>query len=98
MLNFKGNLNCMIGSKVTTVLLEGWILPIGGVASGRVCACSLRSRLVILTRPVFCVVLMYLELNVSVAGTSEHRIYSTLGMCTQHYTDVHNSSGMYTTH
>ena len=26
------------------ILLEGWILPIGGVALGRVCACSLRSR------------------------------------------------------
>ena len=28
----------MISSKVTTILLEGWILPVGGVASGRVCA------------------------------------------------------------
>ena len=28
------------------ILLKGRILPIGGVASGRVCACSLRSRLV----------------------------------------------------
>ena len=27
-------------------MLNGWILPIGGVASERVCACSLRSRLV----------------------------------------------------
>ena len=26
---------------------DGWILPIGGVTSGRVCACSLRSRLVL---------------------------------------------------
>ena len=34
------------GSKVTAILLKGWILPIGGIASGRVCACSLRSRLV----------------------------------------------------
>ena len=36
----------MIGSKVTANLPNGWILPIGGVASGRVFACSLRSRLV----------------------------------------------------
>ena len=28
------------------ILLKGWILPIGGTSSGRVCACSLRSRLV----------------------------------------------------
>ena len=35
----------MIGSKVTAILLEGRILPVGGVALRRVCACSLRSRL-----------------------------------------------------
>ena len=28
------------------ILVKGYILPIGGVAPGRVCACSLRSRLV----------------------------------------------------
>ena len=28
----------MIGSKVTTILLDGWILPVGGVASSRVSA------------------------------------------------------------
>ena len=28
------------------ILVKGYILPIGGVASGRVCACSLRSRIV----------------------------------------------------
>ena len=27
-------------------MLIWWVLPVGGVASGRVCACSLRSRLV----------------------------------------------------
>ena len=32
--------------KVIVILLNEWILPIGGVASGRVCPCSLRSRLV----------------------------------------------------
>ena len=31
---------------LVVIFLNGWILPIGGVASGRVCACSLRSRLV----------------------------------------------------
>ena len=33
-------------SKVTAISLNGWILPIGGASLGRVCACSLRSRLV----------------------------------------------------
>ena len=45
-LNPEGHQNPISGSKVTVILLKGWILPIGGVASGRVCACSLRSRLV----------------------------------------------------
>ena len=45
-LTFKGHLNRFIGSKVTEILVNGGILPSGGVASRRVCACSLRSRLV----------------------------------------------------
>ena len=45
-LNLEGHHNPISGSKVTAILLKGWILPIGGVALGRVCACSLRSRLV----------------------------------------------------
>ena len=36
--------NCITGSKVMVILLNGWILP--RVASGRVCDCSLCSRLV----------------------------------------------------
>ena len=36
-LNPKGHLNCIIDSKFTSILLKGWILPIGGAASGRVC-------------------------------------------------------------
>jgi hypothetical protein len=42
----KGHQNLISGSKVTAILLKGWILPIGGASSGRVCACSLHSRLV----------------------------------------------------
>ena len=38
--------NRSTGSKVTVILLNGWILLIGGVSSGRVCARSLRSSLV----------------------------------------------------
>ena len=30
------------------MLLNGWILPIGEVASGRVCACNLLSRLTLI--------------------------------------------------
>ena len=45
-LKSEGHQNYISGSKVTAILLKGWILPIGGAASGRVCACSLRSRLV----------------------------------------------------
>ena len=46
-LNPYGNPNRITGSKVTAILLNGWCLPIGGASSGRVCACSLRSRLVL---------------------------------------------------
>ena len=45
-LNPKGHSNCITGSKVKVILLNGWILPIAEASSGRVCACSLRSRLV----------------------------------------------------
>ena len=44
-LNLEGHPNCITGSKVTAILLYGLILPFGGASSGRVCACSLRSRL-----------------------------------------------------
>ena len=36
--NPKGHQNCIIGSKVRAILLKGWILTVGGVAWGRVCA------------------------------------------------------------
>ena len=29
--------NCISGSKVTAILLKGWILPIGGASAVRVC-------------------------------------------------------------
>ena len=47
-LNPEGHQNPSSGSKFTALLLKGLIWPIGGVASGRVCACSLHSRLVYL--------------------------------------------------
>ena len=39
--NLEGHQNCITGSRVTVILLNGWILPIGGASSGRVCSCSL---------------------------------------------------------
>ena len=45
-LNPKGHPNCITGSKVTAILLNGWILSFSGASSGRVCSCSLRIRLV----------------------------------------------------
>ena len=45
-LNPEGHQNPISGSKVTAILLKGWILPIGRGSSGRICVCSLRSRLV----------------------------------------------------
>ena len=45
-LNPEGHQNCSISSKVTANSLNVCILPTSGVASGRVCACKLRSRLV----------------------------------------------------
>ena len=45
-LNPEGHPNCIIGSKVTAILLNGLILPIGGASAGRVSVCSLR-RLVL---------------------------------------------------
>ena len=45
-LNTEGHQNRASGLKVTAILLKGWISPIGGVALGRVCACSLCSWLV----------------------------------------------------
>jgi hypothetical protein len=47
-LNPEGYANCITGSKVTAILLNGWILPIGGASLGRVGTCSLCSRLVLL--------------------------------------------------
>ena len=51
-LNLKGHHNRIIGFKVTAILQNGWVLPMGGVASGRVCACSLCSRLVFICIPL----------------------------------------------
>ena len=47
-----GHLNRFIVLKVTAILMNREILPSGGVASGRVCACSLRRRRVLLPLPI----------------------------------------------
>ena len=41
----EGHQNLCICSKVTLILLSGWILPTGGASSGMFCASSLRSML-----------------------------------------------------
>ena len=47
-LNPNGHQNLISGSKVTAILLKDRVLPVGEVASERVCACSLRSRFIFL--------------------------------------------------
>ena len=37
-LNHEGHSNRITVSRVTAILLNGWILPVGGASSGRVCA------------------------------------------------------------
>ena len=37
-LNPEGHPNQITGSKVVAILLNGWVLPVGGVTSRRVCA------------------------------------------------------------
>ena len=36
-LNLEGHPNRIAASKFTAILLNGWIFPIGGASSGRVC-------------------------------------------------------------
>ena len=60
-LNLEGHLNRFIGSKVTAILVNRGILPNGGVAEGRVCACSLRSRLVFTVCAQFFVVVVAIQ-------------------------------------
>ena len=52
-INPKGHQNCISSLKVTTILLKWCILPVGGVASGRVCAAGLFLKVLCLpfTRP-----------------------------------------------
>ena len=44
--NLEGHPNYSTDSRLTAILLNGWILPLGGAASESICACSLRRRLV----------------------------------------------------
>ena len=45
-LNLERHPNCINGSRDLSILLKGWILPIGGFALERVSTCGLRRRLV----------------------------------------------------
>ena len=64
-LNPEGHQNPFIGSKVTAILLERWIWPIGGVASGRVCACSLRTQSKLRRGPMVssCTLELFIRIN-----------------------------------
>ena len=53
--------------KVTAILLNGWILPMGGASSGRVRACSLRSR-----RVFFCILIKTLGGRVGAGKESKN--------------------------
>ena len=46
-LNLKGHPNCITGSKFMTILLNLWILPIGGASAVKGLCQSLRRRLVL---------------------------------------------------
>ena len=48
-LSLEGHKNPFSGSKVTSILLKMWILPIGGASVGEGLPCSPRSRLVFFT-------------------------------------------------
>ena len=58
-LNLEGHHNRTTGSRVKAILLKGGILPIGGVASEMVCACSLRSRLDFNSCGILCKILRF---------------------------------------
>ena len=44
--SLEGYMNYIIGSDVMAIFLSVRILPVGGVAPGRVCGCTLHGRLV----------------------------------------------------
>ena len=63
-LNPKGHQIPSVVQKLRPISLKGWILPIGVVASGRVCACILRSRLVyVRIRLILCIYLYCIRIR-----------------------------------
>ena len=61
-LNLEKHQNCCIDSKVMAILMNDWILPNGGVASGRVCI--LRSRLVFYQHMIQLNLLIYVDSSI----------------------------------
>ena len=97
-LNPEGHQNPISGSKVTAILLKGWIWPIGEASAGEGdCACSLRNRLVLINIVNFqhCLVLncisfgkhalIELRLCITLHFTTKLHRYSTLHSSSQHY-------------
>ena len=68
-LYLEGHPNRITSSKVTAILLNGWILPIGGASSGRVCDSA----------PTAFAVGLFLVIHF---GTSHTFVpYTAVGMC-----------------
>ena len=68
-INPEGHQNPIRGAKVTAVLLKGWILAIGGVASGRVCACSLQPA-----AGLFYMFIVDIKLNLPMRPEQDHSV------------------------
>ena len=69
-LNIEEHQNRYIGSKVTATLQNWGILPNGGVTLGKVCAYSLRSRLVFNGGPLLSDDISYQLSNLSIQNLS----------------------------
>ena len=69
--NHEGHVNCCIGAKVTVNKLNGWILPTGVVALGRVCPEAWAEGLFILELDKLIIknslVRLYLSINLAVS-------------------------------
>jgi hypothetical protein len=82
-LNPEGHQNRISGSKVTAILVKGWILPIGGASAGEGLPCSLRSRLVYYQSRVNCNILYYVKKQQKILPCQPHKINLALERCSR---------------
>ena len=73
-LNPEGHQNCCIGSKVTTILLNGWILPTGGASLGRVSTLHYYGRSRQCGRPIIARCSMGLGRSPLINGLIQHTL------------------------